>query len=223
MERSLIRCLRTKPTTTAIPTLLSTRQSIHHSQFFLRKQANPQPLRFSSSAPTSNAAETNTDSTGSSNAPPPPRTQLLRPKYPGNIDEVLNRLNLSTGRPNRAPPRNETVSQQSTESGTGISGGKSTSVVPRQERRRVDLKLNPTLGRDVAVVPERGQDLEVALKRLSGILKENNVKYQFLDQRYHVRRGQMRKNLRIRRWRKLFAYSFAHTVGRIQRMRAQGW
>jgi hypothetical protein len=65
--------------------------------------------------------------------------------------------------------------------------------------------------------------LEVALKRLSGILKENNVKYQYLDQKYHVRRGQMRKNLRIRRWRKLFAYSFAHTVGKIQRMRAQGW
>ncbi|KAL3439664.1 hypothetical protein BDV09DRAFT_157890 [Aspergillus tetrazonus] len=219
MERSLTRCLRSRPTTTATTSLLSTRQSILHNQFLLTRQN--QSLRFSSSTPTNNTAETNADNT-TSTAPPPPRTQLLRPKYPGNIDEVLNRLNLSTGRQNRAPPRNEASSQQTAESGTGISS-KSTSAVPRQERRRVDLKLNPTLGRDVAVVPERGQDLEVALKRLSGILKENNVKYQYLDQKYHVRRGQMRKNLRIRRWRKLFAYSFAHTVGKIQRMRAQGW
>lgn len=219
MERSLTRCLRSRPTATATTSLLSTRQSILHNQFLLTRQN--QSLRFSSSTPTNNTAETNTDNT-TNTAPPPPRTQLLRPKYPGNIDEVLNRLNLSTGRQNRAPPRNEASSQQTAESGTGISS-KSTSAVPRQERRRVDLKLNPTLGRDVAVVPERGQDLEVALKRLSGILKENNVKYQYLDQKYHVRRGQMRKNLRIRRWRKLFAYSFAHTVGKIQRMRAQGW
>ncbi|KAL4735359.1 hypothetical protein BDV11DRAFT_34746 [Aspergillus similis] len=223
MERSLTRCLRSKPTTTATTSLLSTRQSILHNQFLLTRQQNFQSLRFSSSSSTNNAAETNTDNTTTSTAPPPPRTQLLRPKYPGNIDEVLNRLNLSTGRQNRAPPRNEASSQQTADSGTGISSGKSTSAVPRQERRRVDLKLNPTLGRDVAVVPERGQDLDVALKRLSGILKENNVKYQYLDQKYHVRRGQMRKNLRIRRWRKLFAYSFAHTVGKIQRMRAQGW
>ncbi|KAL6238672.1 hypothetical protein BDW75DRAFT_200697 [Aspergillus navahoensis] len=222
MERSLSRCLRSRPTTTAT-TSLSTRQSILHNQFLLSRQTNLQSLRLSSSAPTNKATETNTDNNSVNTAPPPPRTQLLRPKYPGNIDEVLNRLNLSTGRQNRAPPRSETASQQSAESSTGFSGSKSISAVPRQERRRVDLKLNPTLGRDVAVVPERGQDLEVALKRLSGVLKENNVKYQYLDQKYHVRRGQMRKNLRIRRWRKLFAYSFAHTVGKIQRMRAQGW
>ncbi|KAL5003299.1 hypothetical protein BDV10DRAFT_154640 [Aspergillus recurvatus] len=221
MERSLTRCLRSRRTT-ATTSLLSTRQSILHNQFLLTRQPNLQSLRFSS-APTNNSAETNNDNTSTTNTTPPPRTQLLRSKYPGNIDEVLNRLNLSTGRQNRAPPRNETASQQTAESSTGISGGKSTSAVLRQERRRVDLKLNPSLGRDVAVVPERGQDLEVALRRLSGVLKENNVKYQYLDQKYHVRRGQMRKNLRIRRWRKLFAYSFAHTVGKIQRMRAQGW
>ncbi|KAL4818788.1 hypothetical protein BDW67DRAFT_155961 [Aspergillus spinulosporus] len=223
MERSLTRCLRSRPTT-ATTSLLSARQSILYNQLLLTRQQKFQSLRFSSSTPTNNDSETNTDNNNTtSSTPPPPRTQLLRPKYPGNIDEVLNRLNLSTGRQNRAPPRSEASNQQTAESGTGISSGKSTSAVPRQERRRVDLKLNPTLGRDVAVVPERGQDLEVALKRLSGILKENNVKYQYLDQKYHVRRGQMRKNLRIRRWRKLFAYSFAHTVGKIQRMRAQGW
>lgn len=88
---------------------------------------------------------------------------------------------------------------------------------------RVELKLGPSLGRQVHVEPDRGFDLASALRAMNGACSQNRIPQQQRRQKFHIRRGQMRKNLRMERWRKLFKFSFDHTVSKIQRMRAQGW
>lgn len=88
---------------------------------------------------------------------------------------------------------------------------------------RVDLKLGPELGRQVHVDPIRGVDLAAALRNLNINCAKNQVRSQANAQRFHVRRGQMQKNLRMQRWRRLFKFSFKETVSKIQKMRAQGW
>ncbi|OJJ01337.1 hypothetical protein ASPVEDRAFT_129853 [Aspergillus versicolor CBS 583.65] len=220
--RSLTRCLRSRPTTTATTSLLSARQStLGQNQFFLPRQT-PQALCFSTSSPNSNA-----------NQPPrPTRTQNLRTKPDANIDDILDQLNLGTNRRNRAA---RLAQQKADQEASSADGAPSTGVATnepisapgspqsRQDRRKVDLKLGPVLGREVSVAPERGRDLESSIKRLDRLLRENNVKKQMLAQKYHVRRGQMKKNLKMTRWRKLFKYSFSHMVNKIQRMRRQGW
>jgi ribosomal S21-like protein len=93
----------------------------------------------------------------------------------------------------------------------------------RVQIRRVDLKLGTTLGRQIHVEPEKGVDLAAAIRNLQINCSLNRVRTQSNQQKFHIRRGQRRKDLRRERWKKLFKFSFGKTVGRIQRMRAQGW
>ncbi|KAJ5907470.1 hypothetical protein N7495_000152 [Penicillium taxi] len=89
--------------------------------------------------------------------------------------------------------------------------------------RKTDLKLGPTLGRQVRVEPERGFDLASAIRTLQVTCNQNKIKQKSNEQKFHVRRGAMKKQLRRSRWRKLFKFSFQETVKKIQRMQAQGW
>jgi len=90
-------------------------------------------------------------------------------------------------------------------------------------RPKVNLKLGPSLGRTVDVDPASGVHLNEALRRLQSRLASNNVKIDTIIQKEHVRKGLMRKVLRRRRWRKLFKFSFQHTLAKVERMRKQGW
>ena len=93
----------------------------------------------------------------------------------------------------------------------------------KQQKPGSDMKLGPSLGRQVDVDPARNVDLSSALRNLGIKCAQNNVRGQSNNQRFHVRKGQVRKNLRMIRWRRLFKFSFRHTVSKIQRMRNQGW
>ncbi|KAL1982723.1 hypothetical protein VTN96DRAFT_974 [Rasamsonia emersonii] len=93
----------------------------------------------------------------------------------------------------------------------------------RSPIRRVELKLGPELGRQVNVEPDRGIDVATAIRNLHINCSANRVRAQANAQRFHVRRGQRRKDIRRERWRRLFKFSFDQTVAKVQRMRAQGW
>lgn len=86
-----------------------------------------------------------------------------------------------------------------------------------------NFKLGPELGRQVLVEPERGFDLNAALRQLQINCSSNRVRAQKAQQKFHTRRGQKLKNLRRERWRKLFKFSFVKTIDRVQRMKQQGW
>ena len=91
------------------------------------------------------------------------------------------------------------------------------------EARLPALRLKPSLGRVVPVNRTWGQDLQRALTMTEIRCRQNNVKTDARTQLIHVRAGQKRKNLRISRWRKAFKEGFKHEVGRIERMKRQGW
>ena len=97
------------------------------------------------------------------------------------------------------------------------------SHIPGREEivQREVLRLKPTLGRTVEV--NQGSDLTRAFRTMEALCARNKVKHDQIKQRFHVRRGQMRKNLRISRWRKLFMEGFLEECKRVRRMRKQGW
>jgi hypothetical protein len=87
----------------------------------------------------------------------------------------------------------------------------------------VHLRLTPMLGRTVPVNTGPGLDLQSAFRQLEIKCAQNNVKGDSMKQRTHVRRGQAKKELRSKRWRALFKEGFLREVGRVRRMKGQGW
>ena len=85
------------------------------------------------------------------------------------------------------------------------------------------MKLGPTLGRQAHVEPERGTDLASALRKLQSTISQNKIRQEASAQRFHVRKGMVRKQKKMARWKRLFKFSFQGTVQKIQRMQAQGW
>lgn len=121
---------------------------------------------------------------------------------------------------------------------------------PHKNRNYKNLRLSPSLGRSVEVetninpvgsdkarltgaagraaqqsafAKAQGQDLTKAFRVLEIQCSMNKVKQQQREQKFHVRRGQKRKEVKMRRWRKLFKDSFKTTIGRCRLMMNQGW
>jgi hypothetical protein len=93
----------------------------------------------------------------------------------------------------------------------------------QSEAPKVNLRLKPALGRTVPLDLTRNIDLTSAFRRVERKCTQNNVKVDARNQKFHVRRGQRRKDDRRRRWRALFKEGFLHECARIRRMKAQGW
>ncbi|KKZ63782.1 hypothetical protein EMCG_01886 [[Emmonsia] crescens] len=87
----------------------------------------------------------------------------------------------------------------------------------------VNMRLGPELGRTIPVDPKAGIDVATAFQMMETRVRRNKVKNMMMKQRFHVRRGQLKKQLRRERWQKLFKMSFQHTVKRCEKLRKQGW
>ena len=87
----------------------------------------------------------------------------------------------------------------------------------------VRLRLKPTLGRTVPVNLNRNVDLTRAFRMLEFKNQQNKVKQDERAQKFHVRKGQLNKIMRRRRWRVTFLAGFLKECERVRRMRRQGW
>ncbi|PLB39413.1 mitochondrial 37S ribosomal protein bS21m [Aspergillus candidus] len=242
---SLARCLRMRPT----PSLYS--NTVLRSQFVLHSGPRSS-LRFSSSNNHNNNynnkrkttpfnSATAQQTTPEQPAPPTDPTNPNSASSSNDFDQILNKLNIGgntldtaatadqpqAAAANPGSNRGAFPDHLSLSRAVGASAKtdnyRSPSSSGGSGNRRVELKLGPTLGRQVFVEPERGVHLPTALRLLGHTLHQNRVRQQSNRQRFHVRRGQLRKNQRMERWRRLFRFSFKQTVGKIQRMRDQGW
>lgn len=101
--------------------------------------------------------------------------------------------------------------------------GYDTEELAREHEKGVRMRLGPTLGRTVAVNLNRNVDLNRAFRMLEIKNQANKVKADEREQRFHVRKGQMRKIMRRRRWRVTFMAGFLEECKRVRRMRKQGW
>ncbi|KAF7159204.1 hypothetical protein CNMCM5623_004476 [Aspergillus felis] len=215
--RSVARCLRLRPTTS----LYTTQPIIFRGQNALRYFSTSNSLL--QTRPTSQDQPASTTPASTQNQPKVQTSSTASNSNSADFDRILNQLNLNNS--NRDATEGSQSSQQTFDP---LSLSRAVGMAPetdsyKQPLRRVELKLGPTLGRQVHVEPEKGVDLTTALRVLQGNITTNKVRSQWHSQKFHVRRGQMRKNLRMERWRKLFKFSFKETVNKIQRMRAQGW
>ncbi|KZZ89287.1 Ribosomal protein S21 [Ascosphaera apis ARSEF 7405] len=92
-----------------------------------------------------------------------------------------------------------------------------------REDPEFDLRLNASTGRTVEVNNKFGLDAVRAVRMLEIACAKNKVRAQQRDQRFHVRRSQKKKDLRMKRWRALFKKSFKQTLSRCAKMKSQGW
>ncbi|RMJ22543.1 hypothetical protein PHISP_06590 [Aspergillus sp. HF37] len=233
MEASLARCLRTGPSSP----LLSKPGIVFRSQTYGASQS-PRYFSAGSSArngpgPWKTQTPRKTDSKESQSTDP-----AAANRKPNEFDDVLNKLDLggqnkaradaTRPRPNLRsrtfidpydPSRDGGIDSSAAENQMGVARAQTAT----ERRGRTDFKLGPELGRQVIVEPERGFDLNSALRQLQMNCAANRVRSQKTAQKFHVRRGQHQKNLRRERWRKLFKYSFVNTVQRVNRLKQQGW
>lgn len=152
-----------------------------------------------------------------------PRAAQPARKPVSDFDDILSRLDLSKPREASSAQRRIFSDSLSRAVGEGAqSSYRARSRVPLPSRK-VELKLGPTLGRQIQVEPERGTDLGAALRRLQATISQNSVRHDAHEQKFHVRKGMVRKQKKMERWKKLFKFSFQGTVKKIQRMQAQGW
>ncbi|KAJ5787093.1 hypothetical protein N7457_002083 [Penicillium paradoxum] len=144
-------------------------------------------------------------------------------KPTSDFDDILSRLELN--KPRGAPSSQRRVFSDALSRAVGQ--GAQSSLRSRSRAplptRKVELKLGPTLGRQAHVEPERGTDLASALRKLHTTIVQNKIKQEAHAQRFHIRKGMVRKQKKMLRWKKLFKFSFQGTVQKIQRMQAQGW
>ncbi|CAG8890967.1 unnamed protein product [Penicillium egyptiacum] len=156
-------------------------------------------------------------STAAPEATKPARKQI------SDFDDILSKLELNKPREVSSSQRrifSDSLSRAVGEGAQSSYRARSRALLPT---RKVELKLGPTLGRQVHVEPERGTDLAGALRRLQATLSQNSVRHDVNQQKFHVRKGMVRKQKKMMRWKKLFKFSFQGTVKKIQRMQAQGW
>jgi ribosomal protein S21 len=155
--------------------------------------------------------------------PPKSTAENTEAKPMSDFDDILNKLDL-----NQRPRENQGARRIFSDSLSRAVGQGTQSSLRYKSRtpppvRKVEMKLGPTLGRQAHVEPERGFDLASALRRLQGTISQNKIRQEAAAQRFHVRKGMVRKQKKMARWKKLFKFSFQGTVQKIQRMQAQGW
>lgn len=211
--RILARGLRARPTTAW---LLSSRQQ---QPFILNT------LRYNSTTSSpSSEAPTQTNTSASSDTPKPTQAQPTK-TVASDFDEILNKLDLGNRSTLNSKGEPRRVFSDAVSRSVGGVGSQTFKDRAAQQlaSRKLELKLGPTLGRQVHVEPERGVDLPAAIRQLEITCSVNKIKANAHEQKFHKRKGAVRKELRRTRWRKLFRFSFQETVKKIQRMQAQGW
>lgn len=243
--RTLARCLRSRPASSLLSKQAVGYASIYRQAGALSStQTRIQGIRYAStgkpsSPPSSSQSEANSNSNDTNTSQPAETTNGASDKSPNSsmdeLNRVLSQLDIAgrnaaqtskTFIESRKAEQSTTARRPSTNDPLAFSRAVIESSDQDQYRtpiRRVELKLGPELGRQVHVDPDRGVDLAAALRNLQINCAVNRVRGQANFQKFHVRRGQRRKDLRRERWRKLFKFSFQKTVEKIQKMRAQGW
>lgn len=151
-----------------------------------------------------------------------PNMAAARAQHKANR-EMDNLMSISRGGLSAAT-RQQQQQQQKQNLGDSMASSIDSAEPPSTPRfRTTPMKLGTKLGRQVLVSADRGTDVAAAIRLVQINCAVNGIRRQAALQKFHVRRGQRRKDLKSQRWRKLFKFSFDETVKKIQRMRDQGW
>ena len=95
-----------------------------------------------------------------------------------------------------------------------------TRIKPRATRT---IESRPSVGRTIQLDPQRGINLERALRLLNQECNRNSIRKDQIRQRYHERPGSKRKRLKCEWWRARFNQGFRVMVLKVKAMRRKGW
>lgn len=212
--------------------------SIPSSRRYLSSSESQQPPSESQKGSTDSSEAKADNPTAQSSQPSPSSTfgdlgqsdSTSNARKLGDVSDILDQLGMRKPKPQsratdmtslfpetRGPIKSPSIAQLSERVKSSLS--RSDPFTPP----KVNLRLGPSLGRTVAVDHGRGFDVTRAVRSMEGLCGRNKVRVQERDQRFHLRRGQKRKDMKSQRWRKLFNASFQKTLLRCHRMRQQGW
>ncbi|KAK2759374.1 hypothetical protein FQN54_002852 [Arachnomyces sp. PD_36] len=243
--RHVVRCLRANPSSsvsaiarsrTMRPSFFQGQCTEAHSQKLSstipsgrRYLSTSEPQR-ASSEPWKTKAENPPTQFSESSPSNPAKDSASNADKLGEVTNILNQLGMRKPKPssraldldslfpeNLGSMRSPSISQLSDRVKTSLS--QSDPFKPP----KINLRLGPSLGRTVAVDPGKGFDVTRAIRTMEVSCARNKVRAQEREQKFYMRRGQRRKDLKSQRWRKLFLTSFQNTLHRCQQMRQQGW
>lgn len=161
------------------------------------------------------------------------KLEPLPPQAPrAGVPSALNKAFAHLSRPSRPVSELDSIMDTTTSTSSPRRFGEPrsvTSIVGRfheAERFREAIpepiiRLSSSIGKQVDVTGYT--DVTRAFQRMEAICSRNRVRADVRSQRFHIRKGMLRKNLRIIRWRKLFKEGFVAECARVQKMRKQGW
>lgn len=154
----------------------------------------------------------------------PPPSRLDRVTLQGQLDDLLDVMDFAGSR--SAP---SSTSNASTPPDLKLTArisrelGENDTRTARNALAAVHLRLKPMLGRTLAVEAAVGLDLQASFRALEVRCAYNKVRVDSINQRTYVRKGQAKKILKRKRWRVVFKEGFMREVGRVRRMKGQGW
>ena len=96
-------------------------------------------------------------------------------------------------------------------------------TIKKLEPLNPPVRLDAFVGRSELVDPGHGVDFARALAKVQMKCNYNNIKGDQYRQMFHERPGLKRKRLKSERWRKKFKVGFTALVGKVQKLRSQGW
>lgn len=93
------------------------------------------------------------------------------------------------------------------------------------ESEKVYPRLSATYGRTIDLDPTRHQsrDLVKGVGMLTALVVRNNIRSDFLKQKFHERPGLKRKRLASQRWRARFKAGFHRVTSRVTELTRKGW
>ena len=91
------------------------------------------------------------------------------------------------------------------------------------ESEKVYPRLSATYGRTVDIAPGTHRDLVQGVGMLTALVVRNNIRSDFLRQKFHERPGLKRKRLASQRWRARFKTGFHQVTSRVTELTRKGW
>jgi small subunit ribosomal protein MRP21 len=160
------------------------------------------------------------------NTPRLPHDRELVMNGGSSADDLLQSMNKAFSRPDGRSSGGIDLSRMQTppsQNGPGLESEMmsiiNSTMLPKTER--IPIRLSPSLGKTVKV--QGNIDVARGFQLMEKGCIRNGVRRDAGYQRYYERRGLKKKRLLRVRWRKKFMAGFKATVGRVKKLRRQGW
>lgn len=163
---------------------------------------------------------------GNGGAPRLPRDRELAMNGGSSADDLLQSMNKAFSSPGSRSSGGIDLSRMQnppSHNGPGLESEMmsiiNSTMLPKTEK--IPIRLSPSIGKTIKV--QGNIDVARGFKLMEQSCTRNGVRRDAQYQKFHERRGMKKKRLLRVRWRKRFMAGFKATVGRVKKLKKQGW